>query len=157
MWCWLLNYFLKMTSNIDPFDPVRFVSAQEGVYEKALKEIRSGLKESHWTWFVFPQIDGLGSSDMARLYAIRSLEEARAYLAHPVLGMRLIECADAMLSIDGKSALEIFGFPDDLKLKSSMTLFETASQETSIFRTVLERFYAGEMCKKTLRILQASN
>jgi uncharacterized protein (DUF1810 family) len=146
-----------MTSNIDPFDPVRFVSAQEGVYEKALKEIRSGLKESHWTWFVFPQIDGLGSSDMARLYAIRSLEEARAYLAHPVLGMRLIECADAMLSIDGKSALEIFGFPDDLKLKSSMTLFETASQETSIFRTVLERFYAGEMCKKTLRILQASN
>ena len=156
MWCWLLNYFLKMTSNIDPFDPVRFVSAQEGVYEKALKEIRSGLKESHWMWFVFPQIDGLGSSDMARLYAIRSLEEARAYLAHPVLGMRLIECADAMLSIDGKSALEIFGFPDDLKLKSSMTLFETASQETSIFRTVLERFYAGEICKKTLRILQAS-
>ena len=145
-----------MTSNIDPFDPVRFVSAQEGVYEKALKEIRSGLKESHWMWFVFPQIDGLGSSDMARLYAIRSLEEARAYLAHPVLGMRLIECADAMLSIDGKSALEIFGFPDDLKLKSSMTLFETASQKTSIFRTVLERFYAGERCKKTLRILQAS-
>jgi uncharacterized protein (DUF1810 family) len=143
-----------MTSNIDHFDSVRFVSAQEGVYEKALKEIHSGLKESHWIWFVFPQIDGLGSSDMARLYAIRSLEEARAYLAHPVLGMRLIECADAMLSIDGKSALEILGSPDDLKLKSSMTLFETASQETSIFRTVLERFYAGERCKKTLRIFE---
>src|SRR5690348_3268527 len=107
----------------DRFDLDRFVRAQEEVYCRALSEITLGRKRSHWMWFIFPQIDGLGCSSTAKFYAIKSKDEAKAYLNHPRLGKRLNECAEALLKIKGKSATEIFGYPDDLKLRSSMTLF----------------------------------
>ena len=106
----------------DAFDLGRFTTAQEAVYIRALAEIRAGDKRSHWMWFIFPQIDGLGFSSTAKHYAIKSVEEARQYLTHPVLGPRLIECAEAVLAVEGRSANEIFGFPDDMKLKSCMTV-----------------------------------
>ena len=106
----------------DPFDLSRFVKAQDGVYERALKEIKRGEKQSHWMWFIFPQIDGLGSSSTARFYSVKSGPEAKAYLDHPLLGPRIIECSQVLLRIQGRSASDIFGYPDDLKLRSSMTL-----------------------------------
>ena len=120
----------------------RFVAAQDAVYERALAEIVAGDKRSHWMWFVFPQIAGLGSSATARRYAIADLAEARAYLAHPVLGPRLRECAEALLTHD-RSAEEIFGFPDDLKLRSSMTLFARAADDPAVFERVVARFFDG--------------
>src|SRR4051794_16808187 len=107
----------------DPHDLGRFVSAQADDYGQALAEVRAGRKRSHWMWYIFPQVEGLGSSPMSRRYSIRSLDEARAYLDHPVLGRRLIECAEAALGVEGRSASEIFGSPDDMKLRSSATLF----------------------------------
>jgi len=133
----------------------RFVAAQEGVYPQALAELRAGLKRSHWMWFVFPQIDGLGRSSMARHYAIRSLAEARAYLAHPVLGPRLAECTRAMLSLQGLTAREILGSPDDLKFRSSMTLFEHAAADKDLFARAIDRYYAGKRDSMTLTILGA--
>jgi uncharacterized protein (DUF1810 family) len=124
-------------------DLERFVTAQEGVYDTALAELRAGRKRTHWMWFVFPQIAGLGSSSTAERYAIRSLDEARAYLAHPVLGPRLHEAAAAMLAVEGRTASEILGFPDDLKLRSSMTLFAQAADEPGVFQQVLDRYYDG--------------
>jgi uncharacterized protein (DUF1810 family) len=121
----------------------RFVDAQEAVYPAVLAELTAGRKRTHWMWFVFPQIAGLGSSPTAQRYAIGSLDEARAYLAHPVLGPRLVECARAVLSTDGKSAEDIFGYPDDLKLRSSMTLFARAADDPAVFQAVLDRFYDG--------------
>ena len=121
----------------------RFVSAQAGVYEEALAELKAGRKRTHWMWFVFPQIAGLGSSSMAQRYAIGSVDEARAYLAHPVLGPRLRECAQALLDVEGRSAADIFGYPDDLKLRSSMTLFARAADDPAVFQAVLERYYDG--------------
>lgn len=120
----------------------RFVEAQNGVYERAFGEVVAGLKRSHWMWFVFPQIAGLGSSSIAQRYAIADLAEARAYLAHPVLGSRLRECAEALLKHD-RTAEEIFGFPDDLKLRSSMTLFARAAADPALFEQVIEHFYEG--------------
>lgn len=137
----------------DPFELSRFISAQEGAYARALGEIRGGSKRSHWMWFIFPQIDGLGSSATARHYAIRSAGEARAYLSHPILGKRLRECASALLAVEGRSASEIFGYPDDLKLRSSMTLFEAVSDPDSPFSQVLGRYYGGERDGATLRLL----
>jgi uncharacterized protein (DUF1810 family) len=125
-------------------DLERFVTAQQGVHETALAELRAGRKRSHWMWFVFPQIAGLGSSATAQHYAISSLDEARAYLAHPVLGPRLREAAAAVLGVTGRTAADIFGYPDDLKLRSSMTLFARAADEpSSVFAQVLERYYDG--------------
>jgi uncharacterized protein (DUF1810 family) len=124
-------------------DLERFVTAQEGVHDTALAELRAGRKRTHWMWFVFPQIAGLGSSSTAERYAIRSLDEARAYLAHPVLGPRLHEAAAAMLAVEGRTASEILGFPDDLKLRSSMTLFAQAADEPGVFQQVLDRYYDG--------------
>jgi uncharacterized protein (DUF1810 family) len=121
----------------------RFVSAQASVYPSALAELTAGRKRTHWMWFIFPQIAGLGSSPAAQRYAIASLDEARAYLAHPVLGPRLRECADALLAVEGKSAEEILGYPDDLKLRSSMTLFARAADDPDVFEAVLERYYDG--------------
>lgn len=121
----------------------RFVDAQQGVYPRALAELRAGSKRSHWMWFVFPQIAGLGSSPTAQRYAIASLDEAREYLAHPVLGPRLRECARAVLAVDGKSAAEILGYPDDLKLRSSMTLFARAADDPEVFTAVLDKYYDG--------------
>ena len=111
----------------DPFDLSRFLAAQDPIYPEALSEIRAGRKRTHWIWFVFPQAFGLGASHTAQHYAIRSLAEARAYLVHPVLGNRLRECAESLLQLGGKSASEIFGHPDDVKLRSSMTLFASVA------------------------------
>ena len=121
----------------------RFVTAQAGVYEQALAELTAGRKRTHWMWFVFPQITGLGSSPTAQRYAIASLDEARAYLAHPVLGPRLRECARALLGVEGRSARDILGHPDDLKLRSSMTLFARAADDPDLFQAVLDRDYDG--------------
>ena len=142
-------------SRDDAFDLARITGAQEAVYDRALAEIRSGDKRSHWMWFIFPQIDGLGFSSTARHYAIKSPEEARAFLAHPVLGARLRECAAAVLAVEGRSAFEIFGSPDDLKLKSCMTLFESVAGQASVFSQVLDKYYEGKRDTRTLEILAA--
>ncbi|MEV4704497.1 DUF1810 domain-containing protein [Actinoplanes sp. NPDC049316] len=136
-------------------DLERFVQAQDTTYDRALAELRAGQKRSHWMWFVFPQIAGLGSSPTAQRYAIRDLAEARAYLAHPVLGPRLTECAEALLAVEGRSAAQILGHPDDLKLRSSMTLFAEAAGEgqPGVFRQVLDRYYDGEPDPATLQRL----
>jgi uncharacterized protein (DUF1810 family) len=126
-----------------PYDLDRFVAAQEGVYAGALAELRAGRKTGHWIWFVFPQMAGLGRSEMSARYAISSLDEARAYLDHPVLGPRLRECAAAMLATHGRSADEILGSIDAVKLRSSMTLFLRAVPDEAIFRDVLHRYYGG--------------
>jgi uncharacterized protein (DUF1810 family) len=121
----------------------RFIDAQQPVYEAVLEELRRGRKVSHWMWFVFPQVVGLGRSEMSRRYAIGSLDEARAYLADPVIGARLRECAEVLLSTAGRSAEDIFGSVDAVKLRSSMTLFHRAAPEDPLFRQVLERYFAG--------------
>jgi len=138
----------------DSNDLERFVSAQRDVIDDALAELCTGRKRTHWMWFVFPQIAGLGASDMARRYAIRNAAEARAYLAHPVLGARLIACCEAALAVDRGSAHEIFGSPDDLKLRSCVTLFAHVSEAGSIFHRVLDRFYDGIPDPRTLERLR---
>ncbi|CDM62928.1 MULTISPECIES: DUF1810 domain-containing protein [Rhizobium] len=135
----------------------RFMDAQNGVYERALSELKAGRKRSHWMWFIFPQIAGLGSSFMAEKYAIRSAEEASAYLADPILGSRLFRCVDAVLGIEGRSVHKIFGSPDDLKLRSSMTLFAAVSEHGSPFHKVIDLFYRGEFDERTIQLLDASN
>ena len=139
----------------DPFDLNRFLDAQHESYAIALREIRAGRKQSHWMWFIFPQIDGLGSSPTARHYAIKSRDGAEAYLRHPVLGARLRECAEAALGISGRSVREIFGSPDDLKLRSSATLFAAVAPKGSVFERVLERYFNGQPDQRTLDLLLA--
>lgn len=136
----------------DPFELARFVTAQAENYAQALAEIRAGEKVSHWMWYVFPQFAGLGHSDTARLFAIRSLAEAEAYLAHAVLGPRLVECCEAVLAADGKTAHDIFGTPDDLKLRSSVTLFAAVAPD-GVFSRVLDKYFAGEPDTRTLRLI----
>ena len=133
-----------MSSLNDPFDLQRFVDAQARVYHTVLDELRDGRKRSHWIWFVFPQIAGLGSSPTAARYAISSLDEARAYLAHAVLGPRLRECARLVAQVEGRSITQIFGSPDDMKMRSSMTLFARATSDNDDFVAVLEKYYGGE-------------
>lgn len=128
----------------DPYNLKRFVRAQEAVYSTVLAELRGGIKRSHWMWYIFPQIYGLGNSYNSRYYAIQSVEEARQFLQHPVLGKRLLECTEAVLAIEGRSASGIFGYPDDLKLKSSMTLFAFVSVQGSVFDRVLEKYFNGQ-------------
>jgi uncharacterized protein (DUF1810 family) len=130
----------------DTFDLERFVAAQDagGTYDRAVAELRRGYKTSHWMWFVFPQIAGLGRSGTARRYAISSLDEAKAYLDHPVLGPRLRECASLVAQIQGRSAIQIFGDPDDMKLRSSMTLFLRAAPDEPIFQQVLDHLFDGK-------------
>lgn len=137
----------------DPFDLDRFVQAQNRDYDTALVEIRNGHKHSHWMWYIFPQFEGLGSSAMSLRYAIKSVAEARAYLGHPVLGQRLRECAEAVLSISGGSAREIFGSPDDLKLRSSATLFAVVSPDGSVFHRILDRYFEGKQDPRTLELV----
>ncbi len=127
----------------DPYDLTRFVAAQDSVYAQAQAELTLGRKRSHWMWFVFPQFEGLGGSAMAQRYAIRSLEEAAAYLAHPILGARLKECVTLVNKVEGRSAREILGHPDDLKFRSSMTLFAAAAPEEPLFAQALAKYYAG--------------
>lgn len=134
----------------------RFVAAQENVYETVLAELRSGMKQTHWMWFIFPQIEGLGHSPTSRYYSIKSREEARQYLSHPVLGPRLLECAAAVMRIDGRSASEIFGSPDDLKLQSSMTLFESVAEGQPVFAHVLDKYFEGARDQRTLFLLGSS-
>jgi uncharacterized protein (DUF1810 family) len=137
----------------DLHDLHRFVRAQEDVYAQALAEIRSGHKRTHWIWYIFPQVAGLGSSPTARRYAISGLEEAEAYLRHPVLGGRLLECMNAVLLVEGLSATQILGSPDDVKLRSCATLFACASEPGSVFERVLEKYYRGAPDPKTLHLL----
>lgn len=127
----------------------RFIDAQAADYARALAEIRNGQKQSHWMWYVFPQLAGLGHSDTARFYAIRDMEEARNYLMHPVLGSRLTEIATALLRIEGRNARQVMGSPDDLKLRSCMTLFSLVPEAAPVFQEVLDKFFAGSPDPKT--------
>lgn len=138
------------------YDLNRFVRAQGDVYPKALAELRRGRKESHWMWFIFPQFNGLGRSPSSKFYAIKSKDEAKAYLEHPVLGKRLSECSEALLRIKGKSAAEIFGYPDDLKLHSSMSLFASISKADSVFSQVLKQYFGGRPDEQTLNLMESS-
>jgi uncharacterized protein (DUF1810 family) len=133
-----------------------FVLAQEAIFPTALAELEAGHKESHWMWFIFPQIAGLGSSSMAKRFAIKSCAAARAYLRHPVLGERLIQCCRALLSVEGRSASEIMGYPDDVKLRSSMTLFSLADPSEPVFREVLRRYFGGELDQRTIELANAA-
>jgi uncharacterized protein (DUF1810 family) len=138
----------------DEFNLDRFIAAQAPVYASALRELAAGAKASHWMWFIFPQLRGLGRSPTASFYGISSLAEARAYWRHPVLGARLSECCSAILRIRGKSALEVFGSPDDMKLRSSMTLFERAAPDASLFAQVLGHYFDGRRDPRTLELLE---
>jgi len=135
----------------------RFIDAQAGQYQAALNEINNGKKRSHWMWYIFPQIIGLGSSSMANRYAIRDIRKAVAFLEHPILGQRIIEISRALLRLNTNNAHEVFGSPDDLKLKSSMTLFSQVPNADPVFQQVLEKFYSGSMDQKTLSILNRSS
>jgi uncharacterized protein (DUF1810 family) len=134
-------------------DLKRFLEAQENDYEIALSEIRDGRKQSHWMWYVFPQIAGLGFSSTSKFYAIKDRAEAVNYLAHPVLGKRLIEISNALLEIEGKTANQIFGSPDDVKLKSSMTLFDALENTYPVFQKVLDKYSNGAKDRKTLELI----
>ena len=138
----------------DPFDLQRFVDAQDRVYARVVAELRAGRKTSHWMWFVFPQVAGLGSSPMAQQYAINSLDEARAYLAHPVLGARLRECTQLVLDVKDRDLGDILGYPDDLKFRSSMTLFAALDDAPPVFNAALAHYFAGQADARTLEILQ---
>jgi uncharacterized protein (DUF1810 family) len=141
------------TDEVDECHLGRFLEAQEESYEKALSELQNGRKRSHWMWFIFPQIDGLGRSDMAKYYAIKSVEEARAYLNHPRLGKRLLICAETLLGLENSTASAIFGHPDDLKLRSSMTLFARVAEPGSVFDRVIENYFHGQGDARTLELL----
>ena len=131
----------------------RFVAAQAPIYDQALGELRAGRKQSHWMWFVFPQIASLGQSAMSRTYALLSLQETRIYLAHPVLGQRYRECCQAVMNVRDKSAREIFGSPDDLKFRSSLTLFSEAEPQEVLFSNLLKKYFSGDPDEATLDLL----
>ena len=136
------------------YDLQRFLKAQEGVYSTALAEIRSGRKRSHWIWYIFPQIQGLGFSPTAQRYAIKDLGEAKAYMQDPVLKERLLEISSALLELSSSDPTAVMGYPDDLKLRSSMTLFMQAAPEEPVFRKVLDKYFSGRPDGKTVEILQ---
>jgi uncharacterized protein (DUF1810 family) len=142
-----------VTTQSDPFGLQRFVDAQAAIYRDVLAELRDGRKRSHWMWFVFPQVRGLGRSATAARFSLSSIDEARAYLAHDVLGPRLRECARLVCEIDGSTAEEIFGWPDDMKLRSSMTLFARAADDNDVFVEVLDKLYGGEEDRATVELL----
>ena len=131
----------------------RFIKAHQSDYQRALSEIKNGKKVSHWIWYIFPQIKGLGRSSMSEYYGIQDLNEAKAYLVDPTLGKHLIEICYALLSLDTNDAVEVMGRPDDRKLKSSMTLFDTATDSLDVFQMVLDKYYHGNKCCRTLKIL----
>ena len=138
------------------YDPVgleRFVKAQQYDYDTALREIRGGRKRSHWMWYIFPQLQGLGFSSTAQYYGIRDLEEAMDYMEHPVLGARLVEISEALLTLGTSDPSAVMGYPDDLKLRSCMTLFELAAPEQTVFAQVLEKYYSGRRDRRTLELL----
>jgi len=135
---------MTVTGDKDPYNMRRFLDAQDPVYAQVCSELRAGRKRSHWMWFIFPQIQGLGYSPLARKFAIASLQEAKAYLDHPILGARLKEFCRLVNRVEGRSIEEIFGYPDDLKFRSSMTLFAHAASDDQIFRDALEKYFNGE-------------
>ncbi len=135
------------------YDISRFIEAQRSSYQQALSEIKNGKKASHWIWYIFPQIKGLGRSAMSEYYGIQDIDEAKAYLADPILSKRLIEICEVLLSLDTNDAVEVMGRPDDKKLKSSMTLFDAATDSLEIFQMVLDKYYNGKKDNLTLRIL----
>ena len=137
----------------DPAGLEKFVSAQDRDYSTALSEIRSGRKRSHWIWYIFPQLQGLGFSQTAQYYGIRDLEQARDYMAHPVLGPRLVEISEALLGLESSNPGAVMGYPDDLKLCSCMTLFELAAPDQPVFGQVLQKFYGGNRDRLTLEML----
>ena len=137
----------------DPAGLDRFLSAQAGDYDTALREIRAGRKRSHWMWYIFPQLRGLGFSSTAEYYGLRDLEEARDYMEHPVLSARLVEISEALLGLEGSNPSTVLGYPDDLKLRSCMTLFELAAPEQPVFARVLEKYYGGRRDARTLALL----
>ena len=138
----------------DKFNLKRFIDAQSNTYEKALDEIKNGRKASHWIWYIFPQYHGLGRSSTSVKYAINIEEEAVSYLKHPILGSRLIEITRAFLLIENKTAYDVLGGPDDLKIKSSMTLFAAIQTETALFDSVLEKYFEGNRCRRTISALK---
>ena len=137
----------------DPFDLRRFVDAQQSIYAQVVAELTAGAKTSHWMWFIFPQLQALGRSATAKRYGIASLAEAQAYRRHPVLGPRLTACAERVRNVEGRSALQIFGTPDELKLCSSMTLFERAAPQEPVFGQVLDKYFSGQRDAATLALL----
>ena len=140
---------------MDQYNLNRLIKAQLTTYDRALMELSRGRKESHWTWYIFPQIEGLGRSDKAKLYSIKSLEEGRVYLEHPVLGPRLVEACEILLSLQDCSMDEVMGFPDDLKLLSSMTLFEALSDSSSIFTKIIEIYFDDERDETSLELIKS--
>jgi len=132
----------------------RFIRAQENIYLQVINELQNGKKTSHWMWFIFPQIEGLGFSSTSKYYSIKTIAEAKEYVMHPVLGKRLLECSTILLNIEGKSAESIFGYPDNLKLQSSMTLFSFTSPESTVFLNVLNKYFNNKKDQKTLDILK---
>ena len=142
-----------VVGDTDPYNLIRFVQAQERDYERALSEVKDGRKYSHWMWYIFPQFEGLGFSSIARLYSIKSIAEAEAYLSHSVLAPRLKECTEAVISVEGRSAYDIFGFPDEMKLKSCATLFSYVSSAESVFQFLIDKYFQGECDSNTLRLL----
>jgi len=144
----------EIISPSDPYTLSRFTRAQETKYGRVLAEVKDGRKETHWMWYIFPQIKGLGRSSKSEFYAIEHIEEALEYLRHPVLGVRLFECTEAVLAITGRSAHDVFGSPDDSKLRSCMTLFEFVSEPGSIFVSVLGKYFNGCGDDRTLNLLK---
>lgn len=136
------------------FDLARFREEQDVVYASVIKELKAGKKRTHWMWFIFPEVEGLGQSSISRHYAIKSRQEANGYLSDPVLGKRLLECATALLEIEGKSAYDIFGYPDDLKLHSSMTLFFMIAPEQPVFGQVLQKYFSNNKDARTIEIFK---
>ena len=132
----------------------RFLEAQQNIYPQVVKELQSGNKTSHWMWFIFPQMDGLGHSATAKYYSIKTIDEAKEYLMHPILGKRLLECANIMVEIENKTADEIFGYPDIMKLRSSMTLFIFIAPEHKVFAAVLKKYFNGKEDEQTISILK---
>jgi len=142
-----------MSDSADAYDLQRFVDAQNPVYEKVRRELQAGRKQGHWMWFIFPQLRGLGSSQMAATFGISSRQEAEAYLKHPILGPRLRECTRLTNLVEGRSIEEIFGYPDDLKFRSSMTLFASTTSENQVFKDGLQKYFGGELDRLTVEQL----
>ena len=137
----------------DRFNLTRFIEAQDGVYSDVLHELKRGRKTGHWIWYIFPQVSGLGHSEESERYSISCINEARAYVDHPILGARLLECIELVMNVEGKSERQILGYPDDLKFRSCITLFSIVDEANSIYRCALDKYFDGEPDPKTLKAI----